>query len=187
MQCFARQGFHRTTMQDIVREARLSAGAVYGYFASKDDIIEAIAADRHMRERDLIAQMDGLPVEEVLRRLARCFVGELARPEEREARRLGVQVWAEALREPRVMRLVRRGIDEPLRLLTQVIRDAQARGALVPQLDAESASRAMMAMFHGFVLQQSWDPDVAIEPYLAVIDAAIDAMVAPSRRTRRQA
>ena len=39
--CFARNGFHQTTMQDICREAQLSPGAVYRYFASKEEIIAA--------------------------------------------------------------------------------------------------------------------------------------------------
>jgi AcrR family transcriptional regulator len=30
--CFARQGLHRATMQDIFREAGLGPGAVYSYF-----------------------------------------------------------------------------------------------------------------------------------------------------------
>ena len=44
LRCFARQGFHRTTMQDIFREADLSPGAVYSYFGSKDELIAAIIA-----------------------------------------------------------------------------------------------------------------------------------------------
>ena len=39
--CFARRGFHQTTMRDIYQEAGLSPGAVYHYFASKDEIIQA--------------------------------------------------------------------------------------------------------------------------------------------------
>ena len=39
--CFAREGFHQTTMQEICREAGLSPGAVYSYFNSKEEIIEA--------------------------------------------------------------------------------------------------------------------------------------------------
>ncbi|HEY9407971.1 MAG TPA: helix-turn-helix domain-containing protein, partial [Jiangellaceae bacterium] len=30
--CFARDGFHATSMQDVFAEAGLSAGAVYRYF-----------------------------------------------------------------------------------------------------------------------------------------------------------
>ena len=41
--CFSRNGFHSTSMADVIREAGLSAGAVYLYFRSKDDIIVAVA------------------------------------------------------------------------------------------------------------------------------------------------
>src|SRR6476620_12318205 len=41
--CFARKGFHATSMADVIGEAGLSAGAVYLYFRSKDDIIVAVA------------------------------------------------------------------------------------------------------------------------------------------------
>ncbi len=41
--CFSRKGFHSTSMADVIREAGLSAGAVYLYFRSKDEIIVAVA------------------------------------------------------------------------------------------------------------------------------------------------
>src|SRR6266542_1328809 len=41
-ECFARKGFHRSTMHDICQMAELSPGAVYRYFRSKDEIIEAM-------------------------------------------------------------------------------------------------------------------------------------------------
>src|SRR5206468_4377917 len=40
--CFRRNGFHTTSMQDVINEAGLSVGAVYRYFRSKEDIIAAI-------------------------------------------------------------------------------------------------------------------------------------------------
>lgn len=183
--CFAREGFHRTTMHDIVREAGLSPGAVYGYFASKDEIIEAITEERHALEQEIIKRLQGRPAADVLRRLAREFLGGLANPEERRRRRVGVQIWAEALRQPNVLRMVRRGVDEPMRLLVEVLRDLQSRDEIPASLDPEAAARVMIALFHGFILQQSWDPKVKIEPYLGVIEAAIDALVAaPQARAR---
>ncbi|MEA2519822.1 MAG: hypothetical protein QOF49_1902, partial [Chloroflexota bacterium] len=38
---FATHGFHRATMQDIVRASGLSVGAIYTYFRSKSDLILA--------------------------------------------------------------------------------------------------------------------------------------------------
>ena len=44
MSCAAREGFHKTTMAHVVAESGLSAGAVYGYFSSKAELIQAIAS-----------------------------------------------------------------------------------------------------------------------------------------------
>lgn len=40
--CFARGGFHATTMQHICREASVSPGAVYVYFDSKEALIAGL-------------------------------------------------------------------------------------------------------------------------------------------------
>lgn len=39
--CFQKEGLHATTMDDIIRASGLSAGAVYSYFPSKDQLIMA--------------------------------------------------------------------------------------------------------------------------------------------------
>src|SRR6186997_2872036 len=38
---FSERGFHRATMQDIVRASGLSVGAIYTYFKSKEELILA--------------------------------------------------------------------------------------------------------------------------------------------------
>jgi TetR/AcrR family transcriptional regulator, transcriptional repressor of aconitase len=35
IECFCRQGFHPTTMQDIIKESGLSSGAIYTYLPVK--------------------------------------------------------------------------------------------------------------------------------------------------------
>lgn len=39
---FSEKGYDRTSLQDIINETRLSKGAIYHHFASKEDILEAI-------------------------------------------------------------------------------------------------------------------------------------------------
>src|SRR5688572_7394624 len=41
--CFLRNGFHATSMQEVIREAGLSVGAVYRYFPSKNALVMALA------------------------------------------------------------------------------------------------------------------------------------------------
>src|SRR6478672_11668762 len=44
--CFARQGYHATSMDDVVRESGLSVGAIYSYFPSKEDLYLALSETR---------------------------------------------------------------------------------------------------------------------------------------------
>ncbi len=170
-ECFAARGFHRTTMQDIVRQSGLSPGAIYSYFRSKDEIVEAITDARHEREKALIVEaLETRRLSESITLLRDAFVGELRDPAARERRRLGVEIWAEALRNPVIHRLVREGVDEPLKLFTQLISRAQMRGEFPAELDPESFGRVMIALFQGFVLQLSWDEELEVEPCLSVID-----------------
>src|ERR1700691_855957 len=64
LRCFSRDGFHATTTADIVRESGVSQGTLYLYFATKDDIVVALADDRHHSEAFLnaLAQREQDPV-----------------------------------------------------------------------------------------------------------------------------
>jgi AcrR family transcriptional regulator len=189
-ECFAREGFHRTTMDDIVRAARLSPGAIYRYFASKDALVDAIAAARQAREAALIAAaVDGADSAAALRALARAFILPLDAADERPRRRVGIQLWSEALRDPRLRARARSGIAQPRRLLAALIRDGQRRGRIAAGLDADNTARAMIALFQGFVLQKAWEPRLPVEPYLQTIDRLIAALLAgppPAARRRRK-
>jgi AcrR family transcriptional regulator len=178
LRCFARNGFHHTTMADIAREAGLSVGASYRYFESKDDVIEAMAEERHAREASRTATaFEGEPAAPSLRALARGYLGMLAEPGELERRRLGVQVWAEALRSPRIHELVLRGIHGPMAAFAELLVEARARGEVPQALDPETGARMMVALFQGFILQQAWDEQADPEAYLKGVEVVIDALV----------
>jgi AcrR family transcriptional regulator len=177
--CFARDGFHRATMHDVCREAGLSPGAVYRYFSGKQEIIEAIAVERHEREASFMQQAaeEGEGAD-ALRALGRAFFSSLADPDERRRRRLGVQVWAEALRDPAIHKLVKRGIDRPLAAMAALAGEAQERGELAPEIDPEGLARMLLALFQGFVLQQAWDPRADVAAYLETVETVIEAVLA---------
>jgi AcrR family transcriptional regulator len=100
---FATEGFHATSMQDILTESGLSAGAVYRYFSSKSDIVSAIACENMQTLLDsLEADAEAaaqLPVAEAV-------VAVLARVRTKHDQdglsRLALQVWAESARDPQL-------------------------------------------------------------------------------------
>ena len=178
--CFARDGFHRTTMQDIFKAASLSPGAIYSYFPSKEQIIEEISNERHRRERKWLAEASEIDdPRAALTSVADSFFGGLGDRQARLDRRVGVLMWAEALRNPRIRRLVREGVDQPRAVLAEVIAAAQNRGELGPEFDPDSLARLMIALFHGFVLQQAWDESVDGERYLTTVEQLLLAIVKP--------
>jgi len=172
--CFARDGFHRTTMASIVAETGLSAGAIYRYFPAKEDIVAAIAAEHHSREAAVLAEATAAADPgDVLRDLARVSLGRLADPAEQQWRRVTIQLWGEALRDDRVMRIVRSGLDEPIEIIAALLRRGQADGSVPAGIDPDSAARVCAAIFQGLVLQQAWDPGLDIDGYIDAVNALI--------------
>lgn len=72
-QCFLAQGFDGASMNDIVKAAGVSKGTVYAYFPSKEKLFEALIFRdrRNQAEQVVVIEDSSLPVEEVLRQLAR--------------------------------------------------------------------------------------------------------------------
>jgi AcrR family transcriptional regulator len=184
--CFAREGFHRATMQDIVAETGLSAGAIYRYFPSKEDIVAAIAAEHHAAEAAALAEAgSGGDVAAARRHRVGVSLGRLADPAEQRWRRVTVQVWGEALRNDRVLGIVRGGLDEPVQILAGLFRRGQRDGSLPPALDPDGAARVCASIFQGLVLQQAWDPGLDVEAYITAVLALIDALAGAGHATRR--
>jgi AcrR family transcriptional regulator len=174
VECFSREGFHRTSMQDIFAESGLSAGAVYRYFRGKDEIVEAIAVERHAHEQELItAALDADDLRAGMHQLVHAYFAWLRDPAEQRRRRLSVQLWSEALRDERIAGVLSLG--EPFRSrFRTAIEAAQARGTLEAHLDPDAVARVMQAVVQGFVLQQAWEPDMDVGAYVAVVDALVD-------------
>ena len=169
--CFSEDGFHQTGMADIVRRSGMSHGAVYGYFQSKDEIIEALADDRHEGEAILnsTAQRIEDPIEG-LRELVRVYANGLIDPAASQRRRVAVHGWAEALRNPRVHARIVEGINIPRSLIVGLVEQAQRIGRLSDDLSANAVARCFVALFQGFVLQVVWGEDVDVESCVAALD-----------------
>src|SRR6185312_7289047 len=99
--CFVRNGFHETSMQDLFAEAGLSAGAVYSYFASKDEVILAIAEENL---RDVLALIHTLATDPDRKGIGSTLASVLEMIRRNNAEDdlgpVAVLVWAEALRNP---------------------------------------------------------------------------------------
>ena len=156
--CFARHGFHRTTMQAVADELGASAGVLYRYFRSKEEIVAAIAREHRRQEGAALDAATAADPLAGLQTLVDAYLGRLAETREREWRRLTVQLWGESMRDRRIQRLAREGLAEPLRALGELLARAQHEGRLPADVDVEALARLLAAVFQGIVLQQTWEP-----------------------------
>ena len=178
--CFCRNGFHHSTMQDICRQAELSPGAVYGYFASKEEIIESMMRERQASSAAIIEAVRGRGrTLEVLDEMADVFFSQL---ENEQKCALSVELWAESLRTPRIRQLLRselRDISEPF---AQIIRNAQDVGEVNPRLKPESVAQVLISLFDGCVLQKTADDRLDVAEYVAVMKSMINGTFWQSRK-----
>ena len=138
--CFTRKGFHQTTMEDIFREAELSAGAVYRYFAGKEEIIEAAVRKgpgldvAHWIEEEVARFND---FRKFIERFNRIYYQQrIDRGASTEmAMKLRLRAWAEALQNPEARGEVLKRWEISLGMIEQMVRRAQELEQINPDLD----------------------------------------------------
>jgi AcrR family transcriptional regulator len=175
--CVGREGFHKTTMADVIAEAGLSSGAVYGYFSSKTDIIKSIAdlaigpVVRHLQQ---LSERDPVPTPAVaLRSTIEHLLSVADRPGV-DLTRVGVQAWGEALRDPDVHAIVSTQMRQIRDAFENIVRRAQLSGNVPGDVDAAHAAQAMVGLLPGFMLQRLILGDVSAPGYLDGIRALRD-------------
>jgi AcrR family transcriptional regulator len=168
--CFARRGFHQTTMHDICDQAELSPGALYRYFRSKEDLIDAMQSMGQQMDLAFIEEARGRQnTAAVLSELGRLFFLEghtLPGPSDCA---LHFELLAEAGRSPEMRDRLRLSQDSIIEPFTDIIRAGQERGEVNPLLDPKAVARVMISLYGGFLAQRQLDDSVEARPYVEAI------------------
>jgi AcrR family transcriptional regulator len=119
--CFAKRGFHQTSMHDISGEAGISVGLIYRYFENKEAVISAMA-DRHKKEiTEMLERARQAP--SLLESLEILFTAHCCEDAPQVVSAFVVDLYAEASRNPHVADLVR----DVLKTAMNGVRDLIAR------------------------------------------------------------
>jgi AcrR family transcriptional regulator len=165
--CFARTGFHGTTMQDVFAESGLSAGAVYGHFDSKDELVSAIIEEvlseiATALDAATASTAPPAPLHEVM---GHVFDVLDRPPNGRELARLAVQVWAEAARRPDLSIRLAGYYRQLNQRLTTLVHRYQHTNAVDPHVDPHHLAQVLTALGPAFLSQRALLDDVTAETF----------------------
>ena len=187
--CFSRDGFHTTTTADIVRESGVSQGTLYLYFATKEDIVVALADERHQGEAmiNALAQGEQDPIRGLLA-LIELYGEGLTDPRRIDMRRVGIQGWGEALRNERIRTSAVEGLATVRAAIARLIERGQHTGQIRTEIDAIAVSRTLVATFQGLVLQIAWGEALDLRACGQVVLGLIrDSLLTPEGRASFEA
>jgi AcrR family transcriptional regulator len=160
--CFARNGFHATSMQDVLKEVDLSAGAVYRYFSGKDELIAAIVSEVLGEVREAFeAAAEQSPPPPPDRLVAAVLSRTLALREnltldgQPAFPRLVVQVWSEIPRNDDLAAVLREGYGSVRGTWARIVRLYQDSGRMRSDIEPDHVARTMIAATLGFIAQQA--------------------------------
>jgi AcrR family transcriptional regulator len=181
LRCFAREGFHRATMQDIFRESDLSPGAVYSYFKGKDELMLAIIAETMSFVGEAAAWVNEPLPEGRLRRPGEALAEIIERYKDFELgtvverARIFPHLVGEQQRNPQLNAAVRTGLDTLRGTFETLARAAQERGELDPVVDPEQFSRLPISLMQGLLVQIGvYGEELDIDAYAHAAAEVID-------------
>ncbi|MEO5921791.1 MAG: TetR/AcrR family transcriptional regulator [Pseudolysinimonas sp.] len=183
LRCFAKTGFHRTSMTDIIAEAGMSAGAIYLHFEGKQQIALAVAhrilGNRMAEFAVRLREGEFPPPSSMLRLMMSGLTSDIRDP------RLLVQLWGEAVTDPEVSSMV-----EPIFVQVRTVmapylaRWGVERQGMSPDAAAAKADELVplfLGLGQGYILQSTLLPDFDADAYFRGVAALLDGQPADAQ------
>lgn len=152
--CLERSSFAELRVEDVCKEAGLSKGSFYGYFAAKRDLLYALVDD------DLavlvIAAQEGSTAQgaDGIRAFARAV---LHGAEDRARMQLRADIWAAAAQDRELETRLRDGIARRRAIVRGWVEDAIQAGTLA-EVPANALASVLLALADGLGLHHRVDP-----------------------------
>jgi AcrR family transcriptional regulator len=157
MICFARRGFHQTSMHDISAEAGISVGLIYRYFENKDAVISAMA-DEHKREIHEVLERARL-APSLLEAFEIIFTWDCSENAPQVVSAFVVDLFAEAGRNPGVADLVRDVARTAMDGVTDLIARSPEAAHLPYDLQPREIAEMIFAVNDGMLMRDVLTPN----------------------------
>ncbi len=153
--CFVRNGFHKSTMQDVAAECGMSPGNLYRYFPSKDAIVAGLAErDREEFNRDFARLVDAPDPAVMFVLLGRRHLVE----EPRSKAIMMQEIWAESCRNPRMAEICAVMDQSVQHCLAEFVTLIRSRDGVEGIGAPHEVAKLIMALADGLFRRRATDP-----------------------------
>ena len=171
--CFARAGFHQTSMQEICAQAGMSPGNLYRYFRSKEEIIAGIAERERAETAQQFAALGQGDFFEGLAMLAQQHLVE--RPREEIA--LCAEIMAESRRNPAVARIYQDWEADVRTRFVALLREAAERGQIRRDVDLDGTVTVLFALADGLSWRRAVEPSFNARAVMPLVLGMVQHML----------
>ena len=187
---FAERGYSNTRLEDIGEAAGVTKGAIYHYFANKEDLLLRAIEQRSEQACGKIEEIvrdKTAPVSTRLRLVVRRWFGSISKERLAVVTLLLQGIAHEA--PDAFRRWLAGGPTESARLIASLVREGQSRGEFRPDADADVAARMLVS---GLLQQTVWQQYAESVPDLRVtqarlVDSALELFLHSLRPNGRNA
>jgi AcrR family transcriptional regulator len=161
LELFSKNGYDATSVAEICHKVKVSKGAFYHHFPSKQDLFLALMAG-WLGELDGMLQAATMSAEDVPQAIENMagISGSLFDALEGGFPIL-LEFWTQANRQPEIWQRAVEPYRNYLSYFAEVIRNGKSQGTFAEDLDAELSARLLLGVVMGLLLQASFDPEGA--------------------------
>ncbi|MBX9588373.1 MAG: TetR/AcrR family transcriptional regulator [Hyphomonadaceae bacterium] len=175
-QCFARTGFHRTSINDICKAAGVSPGAVYVYFDSKEALMAGISERDRAEFAERLAALATAPdFMEALRQLGEQYFLE----EPVDTHRMCIDIGLEATRNPRIGEIHQRFDRFIVESFETLFQNMKNEGRIAPVLDIPTVVKVFMVISDGMFWRRAVDPNFDPQAVMAAVVHLVAELLKP--------
>jgi len=176
--CVARKGFASTSMADIIAEAGLSAGAVYVYYRSKEQLTVDMGR-RVLSEK--VAMLEEFLARDEVPAPAEVIPAFLERmPDDAFFPGVAVQVWGEAIHSPALAETAKKLIGEVgdhfADYFAAWFRQSRGLGERDAQAEGRRVAPAVLGMVQGYMVQSVFLDDDARARYREAVAVLVGGL-----------
>ncbi len=145
-QVFDDKGYRQATMEDVAKKLGVSKGALYLYFASKEEVFGAICRTAPLALKDILYSSfkDTVnPMESASEFFDKMLKHYGSNPG------LSFEIFSEASRNPALKRALKTTQDDYAEIMVGFLQELRKRGFVANDLDLRSVAYALIALYNG--------------------------------------